>query len=170
MEEKKTIQFTSCQNAGLVIQRQGLLYHCYTAAVWIYTEIYFIEVIAGDIFTSIHVSRALYQTYTHYLIMMASSSGTIFDFNGPFAGNSPVTGKFSSQRPDTRRFDVFIDLHLKKRLSKQSTRCWFETPSPSLWRHFVVYHASQCIKHIFIIKGTWQSQIFHFIPKSYLTD
>ena len=50
-------------------------------------------------------------------------------------GNSPVTGEFPSRRPVTRRFDVFLDLRLNKRLSKQSTYRWFETPSRSLWRH-----------------------------------
>ena len=44
------------------------------------------------------------------------------------AGNSPVTGEFLSQRPVTRSFDVFFDLRLNKRLSKQSWRRWFETP------------------------------------------
>ena len=34
------------------------------------------------------------------------------------AGNSPVTGEFPAQRPVTRSFDVFFDLHLNKRLSK----------------------------------------------------
>ena len=34
----------------------------------------------------------------------------------------------------TQNFDVFVDLHLNKRLSKQSWRQWFETPSLSLWR------------------------------------
>ena len=34
-------------------------------------------------------------------------------------GNSPVTGEFPSQRPVTRSFDVFFDLRLNKRLSKQ---------------------------------------------------
>ena len=48
---------------------------------------------------------------------------------------SPVTGKFLSQRPVTQSFDVFFDLRLNKRLSKQSWGCWFETPSRSLWRH-----------------------------------
>ena len=38
-------------------------------------------------------------------------------------GNSPVTGEFPSQRPVTRRFDVFFDLHLIKQLSKQSWGC-----------------------------------------------
>ena len=51
------------------------------------------------------------------------------------AGNSPVTGEFPSQRPVTRSFVVFFDLHLNKRLSKQSRRLWFETPSSSLWLH-----------------------------------
>ena len=36
------------------------------------------------------------------------------------AGNAPVSGKFSAQRPATRGFDVFFDLRLNKRLSKQS--------------------------------------------------
>ena len=51
------------------------------------------------------------------------------------AGNSPVTGEFPSQRPVTRSFDVFFDLRLNKRLSKQTQGWWFETPSGSLWRH-----------------------------------
>ena len=55
------------------------------------------------------------------------------------AGNSPVTGEFPSQRPVTRSFDVFFDLHLNKRLSKQSWGWWFETPSRPLWRHCNVW-------------------------------
>ena len=39
------------------------------------------------------------------------------------AGNSPVLGEFTAQRPVTRSFDVFFDLRLNKRLSKQS-RGW----------------------------------------------
>ena len=35
-------------------------------------------------------------------------------------GNSPVPGEFPTQRPVTRGFDVFFDLRLNKRLSKQS--------------------------------------------------
>ena len=49
------------------------------------------------------------------------------------AGNSPVTGEFPTQRPVMLSFDVFFDLHLNKRLSKQSWGWWFETPSRSLW-------------------------------------
>ena len=50
-------------------------------------------------------------------------------------GNSPVTGEFPAQRSVTRSFAIFLDLHLNKRLSKQSWCWWFETPSRSLWRH-----------------------------------
>ena len=54
------------------------------------------------------------------------------------AGNSPVTGEFPAQMPVTRTFDIFFDLRLNKRLSKQSQGLWFETLSRLLWRHFNV--------------------------------
>ena len=60
---------------------------------------------------------------------------TFFTLRALCAGNSPVTGEFPSQRLVTRRFDVFFDLCLHKRLSKQFRGWWFETPSSSLWRH-----------------------------------
>ena len=34
------------------------------------------------------------------------------------AGNSPVIGEFSAQRPVTRSVDIFFDLRPNKRLSK----------------------------------------------------
>ena len=61
------------------------------------------------------------------------------------AGNSPVTGEFSAQRPVTQSFDVFFDLHLNKRLSKQSWGWWSETPSRSLWRHSNENTGETCI-------------------------
>ena len=39
------------------------------------------------------------------------------------AGNSPVTSEYTAQRTMTRSFDVFLDLRLNKRLSKQSWGC-----------------------------------------------
>ena len=45
------------------------------------------------------------------------------------AGNSPVPDEFLAQRPVTRSFDVFFDLRLIKRLSKQSWGWRFETLS-----------------------------------------
>ena len=56
------------------------------------------------------------------------------------AGNSPDTGEFPSQRPVTLSFDVFFDLHLNKRLRKQSWGWWFETLSRPLWRYCNVDH------------------------------
>ena len=50
------------------------------------------------------------------------------------AGNSPVPGEFPTQRPVTRSFDVFFDLRLNKRLSKQWWGWWLETLS----RHYEV--------------------------------
>ena len=60
------------------------------------------------------------------------------------AGNSPVPGEFPAQRPVTRSFDVFFDLRLNKRLSKQSWDWWFETPSRPLWRHCNVLEGMAC--------------------------
>ena len=37
-------------------------------------------------------------------------------------GNSPVTGEFPSQRPETRSFDAFVDQRLNKRLSNKIER------------------------------------------------
>ena len=51
------------------------------------------------------------------------------------AENSPVSGDFPLKRPVTWSFDVFFDLRLNKRLSKQSWGWWFEMPPCSLWRH-----------------------------------
>ena len=51
------------------------------------------------------------------------------------AGNSLVTGEFPSQRPVTRSFDIFLNLHLNERLSKQWWGWRFETQSLPLWRH-----------------------------------
>ena len=49
--------------------------------------------------------------------------------------NSPVTCEFPTQRPVTRSFDVFFDLCVNQRLSKQSLGWWFETPLCPLLRH-----------------------------------
>ena len=59
-----------------------------------------------------------------------------FPRNWPFVrGNSPVPGEFPTQRPVTRNFDVFFDLRLNKRLSKQWWGWRTETLSCPLWRH-----------------------------------
>ena len=52
--------------------------------------------------------------------MMTTSNGNIFRVT------CPLCGEFPSQRPETRSFDVFFDLHLNKLLSKQSWG-WYRT-------------------------------------------
>ena len=78
--------------------------------------------------------------------MMMSSNENIFCFTDPLWGEStghqwipPVTDEVPSQRPVTRSFDVFFDLRLNKRLTKQTRRRWFEMPSRSWWRHCYVH-------------------------------
>ena len=68
------------------------------------------------------------------------------------AWNLPVTGEFPAQRPVTRSVDVFSDLRLIKRLSKQSRGWWFETPLCPLWRH--------CNEHISFIPIEFEHAIY----------
>ena len=68
------------------------------------------------------------------VFMMTSSNGNIFRVTGPLRGEFTGPGEFPAQRPVPRSFDVFFDLSLNKRLSKQPWGWWFETPPRSLWR------------------------------------
>ena len=65
--------------------------------------------------------------------MMTSSNGNIFRVTSPLYGEFTSPGEFPTHRAVTRSFDVFFDLHLNKRLSKQPRGSWFEMPSWSLW-------------------------------------
>ena len=67
--------------------------------------------------------------------MMMSSNGNIFRVTGPLSGEFTAQRWIPSQRPVTRSFGVSFVLRMNKRLSKQSRRWWFETPSRSLWHH-----------------------------------
>ena len=67
--------------------------------------------------------------------MMTSSSGNIFRITNHLCGNSLVTGEIPTQMPVMRSFDIFFDLRLNERLSKQSWGWWFELPSHPLWSH-----------------------------------
>ena len=71
-------------------------------------------------------------SFEHNDAILTSSKGNIFRVTGHLCGK--FTGEFPTQRPVTRSFDVFFDLHLK-RLSKQWWGWWFETPSHPSWRH-----------------------------------
>ena len=78
--------------------------------------------------------------------MMTSSKGNIFRVTVPLCGEFTGPGEFPAQRPVTRSFGVFFDLHLNKRLSKQPPGWWFETSLWSLWRHCNVLYI--CRKHL----------------------
>ena len=82
----------------------------------------------------------------HTCSMMTSSNGNIFRVTGPLCGEFTGPGEFPTQRPVTQSFDVFFDLRLNKRLSKQPWGWWFDTPSWSLWRHCdALKYFEQCI-------------------------
>ena len=50
-------------------------------------------------------------------------------------------------------FNVFFDLHLNKRLIKQSRRWWFEMLSCSLWRHCNVWDLSERLSYWELIEN-----------------
>ena len=97
----------------------------------------------------------------HFVFMMTSSNGNISMLLALCAGNSQVPIEFPSQRPVTESFDVFFDLHLNKRLSKQSRRRWFEMPLHSLWCHCNVLFRAHV--HAFLLHNQviWQASRQH---------
>ena len=74
------------------------------------------------IYSTTMVAEGLVECCISFHIMMTPWNGNIFCVTGLYAGNLPVTGEFPSLKPLMRSFDVFFDLHLNKRLSKQSIR------------------------------------------------
>ena len=84
------------------------------------------------------------------LFMVTSSNGNIFRVTGHLCGEFTGPGEFPTQTPVTRHFDVFFDLCLNKRLSKQSRGWWFETQSYPLWRQYNVWRkVLMCCINIF---------------------
>ena len=66
---------------------------------------------------------------------MTSSNGNIFRVTGHLCGEFTGPRWIPRTKAVTPSFDVFFDLRLNKRLSKQSWGWWFETLSRSLRRH-----------------------------------
>ena len=71
------------------------------------------------IYLALNCSNLCFVDYTDRGIMMTSSNGNIFRVTGPLCGEFTGPGEFPAQWPVTRSFDVFFDLGLNKRLSKQ---------------------------------------------------
>ena len=79
----------------------------------------------------------------------------------------------------TRSFDVFFDLRLNKRLSKQSWSWWFETrPSCPLWRHcnvlsrYPVMSSSLCnsFEDCAPVDEIYRCPIFKWVAVTWLKD
>ena len=71
--------------------------------------------------------------------MMTSSNGNIFRVTGNLHGEFPGPRWIPHTKASDAGFDVFFDLRLNKRLSKQSWCWWFETLSCPLWRQCIEY-------------------------------
>ena len=84
--------------------------------------------------------------------MMTSSNRNIFRVTGLLCGEFTGPGDFPTQRPVTRGFDVFFDLRLNKRMSKQSWGWWLETLSCSLWRQSNVISVSPWLRVGWVVK------------------
>ena len=84
-------------------------------------------------------------------IFMMMSSMEILSMILALSGNSLVTDEFLQQKPVTRSFDIFFDLRLNKRLSKQSRRRWFETPC-SVWRLYSALVENICVLVLISLK------------------
>ena len=71
----------------------------------------------------------------HSIYMMTSSNGSIFRVTGHLCGEFTGARGIPSKGLVTRSFDVFFDMRLNQRLSKQWWGWWFETLPRPLWRH-----------------------------------
>ena len=67
--------------------------------------------------------------------MMTSSNGNIFPVTGHLCGEFTGPRWFLRTKASDAEFDVFFDLRLNERWSKQSWGWWFETLLCPLWRH-----------------------------------
>ena len=102
------------------------------------------------------LSRRLY-----HFSMMTSSNGNIFRITGHLCGEFTGPGEFPAQRPVTWSFfDVFFDLRLNERLSKQPWGWWFETPPWSSWRQCNVWRND-------VIQDGWQDLSALYVRYSY---
>ena len=80
-----------------------------------------------------------------------------------------LAGEFPAQRPVTRSFDVFFDLRLNKRLSKQSWGWRFETLSRPLWRYCNADTLSMIFRHFpkwptRSRKTSWHCHCIQWVP------
>ena len=104
----------------------------------------------------------------HSCSMMTSSNGNIFHVTGHLCREFTGPGEFPAQRPVTRSFDIFFDLHLNKRLSKQSLGWWFETQLLPLWRHSTGISWESCNTFVLCVLVALGTEQFYSYPSSLL--
>ena len=78
-------------------------------------------------------------------IIMTSSNGNILHITGTLCKDVTSHQWNPLTKAMMRSFDTLFDLHLNKRLSKQSRHQWFEMPSHPLWHH--CNDAQQAMSH-----------------------
>ena len=88
-----------------------------------------VSIILLDYFS--HLNSSILTTQPWWRLQMETFSALLTIC----AENSPASDEFPAQKPVTRRFVVFFDLCLNKRLRKQSWGWWFETLPRPLCRH-----------------------------------
>ena len=136
----------------LISQRETTL-HCKSVFHWLssYPELcweVFWENVTWYVHLKLYPIIIIRDNVRIWNAMMTSSNGNIFRVTGPLCGEFTGTGEFPTQRPVTRSFDVYFDLRLNKRLSKQLWGWWFETLSRSLWRHRNAFHIIGLVRKI----------------------
>ena len=89
----------------------------------------FITILGNYIFISVSTSRR--GQWIHDDVIKWKQIRVAGHLCGEFTGPRWIP----PQRPVTRCFDVFFDLHPNNRLSKQWWGWWFVTPSFPFWRH-----------------------------------
>ena len=109
----RTTKMISCINIKFQYAKLMCVTKRYTEAVSAYVHRLWWASLGEDLAYCIYRWRHQMEKFSAFLALCA--------------GNSPVTGEFPSQVPVTRSFDVFFDLTLNKRLTKQSWCRWFET-------------------------------------------
>ena len=80
-------------------------------------------------------------------IMITSSNGNFFCITGLLCGEFTGHWWIPLTKVSCAEFWCFFYLRLKKRLSKQQKRRWFEMPSGPLWCHWNVIRNVQSVTH-----------------------
>ena len=88
--------------------------------------------------------------------VMTSSNGNIFRITGPLWGEPPVTGGFPSQRPVTRSFDAFFDLHLNNGVNNRD--------DGDLERHGTHYDVTVMLKRSLRMSTIYPGGRMHRVP------